>query len=85
MAPLLRILDRNRIVAECPEASLPGTASGPKLRTWRTPWHYTTRYNFAKIHKTLRVTPAMEAGISNDVWSLDAVVGLMDRRTQVAA
>ena len=27
-------------------------------------------YNFVRIHKTLRVTPAMEAGISNHLWSL---------------
>jgi IS1 family transposase len=33
-------------------------------------------YNFAKIHKTLRVTPAMEAGISNHVWSIEEIVNL---------
>jgi hypothetical protein len=27
-------------------------------------------YNFVRIHKTLRVTPAMEAGISNHLWSV---------------
>ena len=27
-------------------------------------------YNFCRIHQTLRVTPAMEAGISNHVWTL---------------
>lgn len=36
-------------------------------------------YNFCRIHKTLRVTPAMEAGISDHVWTiqemLDAVQG----------
>jgi len=35
-------------------------------------------YNFARIHKTLRVTPAMEAGISKHVWSLEEIVGLLD-------
>jgi hypothetical protein len=29
--------------------------------------HY-MHYNFARIHKSLRVTPAMEAGISDHVW-----------------
>jgi hypothetical protein len=29
-----------------------------------------TYYNFCRIHKTLRVTPAMEAGISDHVWGL---------------
>jgi len=35
-------------------------------------------YNFARIHKTLRVTPAMEAGISDHVWSLEEIAGLSD-------
>ena len=35
-------------------------------------------YNFARIHHTLRVTPTMEAGISDHVWSLEEIVGLLD-------
>lgn len=31
-------------------------------------------YNFCKIHKTLRVTPAMQAGIDDHVWSMEEVV-----------
>lgn len=31
-------------------------------------------YNFCKIHKTLRVTPAMEAGIDDHVWDLEEVI-----------
>ena len=46
--------------------------------------HY-MHYNFAKIHKTLRVTPAMEAGIAPHAWSIEEVVGLMDRRVELAA
>jgi IS1 family transposase len=46
--------------------------------------HY-LHYNFARIHKTLRVTPAMEAGLANHVWSLEEIVGLLDRRSAVAA
>jgi len=46
--------------------------------------HY-MHYNFAKIHKTLRVTPAMEAGIETSVWSIEQIVGLLDRRSVVAA
>jgi hypothetical protein len=34
-------------------------------------------YNFARIHQTLRVTPAMEAGISNHIWSLEEIVNLL--------
>jgi IS1 family transposase len=34
-------------------------------------------YNFARVHQTLRVTPAMEAGISDHVWTLEEIVGLI--------
>jgi IS1 family transposase len=35
-------------------------------------------YNFCQIHKSLRVTPAMEAGIADHVWSLEEIVKLAD-------
>ena len=35
------------------------------------------RHNFARVHQTLRVTPAMEAGLADHVWSLDELVALM--------
>ena len=34
-------------------------------------------YNFCKIHQTLRVTPAMEAGLSDHVWSVEELVELL--------
>jgi hypothetical protein len=34
-------------------------------------------YRFARIHKTLRVSPAMEAGISDHVWSLEEIAALI--------
>ncbi len=36
-------------------------------------------YNFGRIHQTLRVTPAMEAGVSDHVWTLAEVVDLLDQ------
>jgi len=36
-------------------------------------------YNFGRVHQTLRVTPAMEAGIADHVWSVDEIVALMDQ------
>jgi IS1 family transposase len=33
-------------------------------------------YNFARVHKTLRVTPAMEAGVTDHVWSLEEIAAL---------
>lgn len=35
-------------------------------------------YNFCKIHSTLRVTPAMEAGIDDHVWTMEEVVMMAD-------
>src|SRR3981189_2521502 len=46
--------------------------------------HY-MHYNFCRIHQTLRVTPAMEAGISNHVWSIEEVVALLDEEPNRAA
>ena len=34
-------------------------------------------YNFARIHKSLKVTPAMEAGIASHVWSIEEIVRLI--------
>ena len=42
-------------------------------------------YNFCRVHKTLRVTPAMQAGLADRVWSLEELVGLLDRSSAVAA
>jgi IS1 family transposase len=39
-------------------------------------------YNFARIHQTLRVTPAMEAGVSDHVWPLEDIVALAEKKTQ---
>jgi IS1 family transposase len=39
-------------------------------------------YNFGRIHKTLRVTPAMEAGVTNHVWSLEEIALLADNATE---
>lgn len=34
-------------------------------------------YNFCKVHQTLRVTPAMESGVTDHVWSLQELIGLL--------
>jgi IS1 family transposase len=38
---------------------------------------YFMYYNFCRVHQTLRVTPAMEAGISDHVWSVAEIVSLL--------
>ena len=39
---------------------------------------YTVFYNFTKVHKTLRVTPAMQAGLTDHVWTMAEIVELIE-------
>ena len=39
---------------------------------------YFMYYNFGRVHQTLRVTPAMEAGVSTHVWSVEEIVSLLN-------
>jgi len=39
---------------------------------------FTTYYNFVRIHKTLRVTPAMAAGVSDRLWEVADIVALVE-------
>ena len=39
---------------------------------------YFMYYNFCRVHQTLRVTPAMEAGIADHVWNVEEIVALLD-------
>jgi len=34
-------------------------------------------YNFCRVHKTLRVTPAMEAGVTDHVWTIEELISLL--------
>jgi len=35
-------------------------------------------YNFVRIHKTLKTTPALEAGITDKLWSMEDIAKLLD-------
>ena len=37
-------------------------------------------YNFVRIHKTLKTTPALEAGVTNKLWSMADIVELIDAK-----
>jgi len=39
---------------------------------------YTVWYNFIRVHKTLKMSPAMAAGVSNTLWSMDNICEMMD-------
>ena len=41
---------------------------------------YFAFYNFVRIHKTLRMTPAMAAGITDRLWSLEDIAELVEAR-----
>jgi hypothetical protein len=40
---------------------------------------YFAFYNFCRVHQTLRVTPAMEAGITDHIWTVEELVGLLPK------
>lgn len=46
---------------------------------------YFAYYNFCRVHQTLSITPAMEAGLTDHVWTLAELVGLSERKTLSAA
>lgn len=62
-------------------------ANGPlALGTAGASWHFTLvvgswlrrgAANFARIHQTLRVTPAMAAGVTDRVWEIGEIVDLL--------
>ena len=39
---------------------------------------HTMYYNFVRIHQTLRVTPAMAAGVTDHAWEIEDVIALLD-------
>jgi hypothetical protein len=39
---------------------------------------FMTCYNFVRTHKTLRVTPAMAAGVSDRLWEVSDIVALLE-------
>jgi hypothetical protein len=36
-------------------------------------------YNFVRIHKTLRVTPALAAGVTDKLWEISDVVAILEK------
>lgn len=43
---------------------------------------YTVWYNFVKMHKTLKMTPALAAGVSKTLWSMEDVVAMIDSKAE---
>lgn len=45
---------------------------------------YFAHYNFCRVHTTLRVTPPMQAGLTDHVWTLEELVGILEEREAAA-
>lgn len=43
---------------------------------------YFMHYNFCRVHKTLRVTPAMEAGVTDYVWTIEELISILDSKPE---
>jgi len=41
---------------------------------------YFMHYNFVRIHQTLRVTPAMAAGVTDKLWDLKDMAALLEKQ-----
>jgi hypothetical protein len=37
---------------------------------------YIAFYNFCRVHASLKVAPAMQAGVTDHIWGLDELVGI---------
>jgi hypothetical protein len=42
---------------------------------------YFMHYNFCRVHKAVRVTPAMEAGLADHVWGIEELIALIGKES----
>jgi hypothetical protein len=57
-------------------------AFSKKVENHLYPKRYFMFYIFVRMHKTLRMTPAMAAGVSDRLWSMEDIVTLIDARAE---
>ncbi len=55
----------------------PATEFARKNHALSVALHY-MHYNFCRVHKTLRITPAMAAGVTDHVWSVADIVSMIE-------
>jgi hypothetical protein len=51
---------------------------GGALASWSAALLFAMYYNFVRIHKTLRTTPAMAAGVKSRLWEIGDVVDVLE-------
>jgi len=59
--------------------------SGMGLCCGPTSEHFGRGHNFCRVHQTFRLTPAMEAGLTDHVWTLEELVTLLGRKSNKIA
>ena len=66
------------VVERCPTTLLLANAFSKRVESHAAAIAiYFMYYNFGRVHQTFRVTPAMEAGLADHVWSIDTLVALL--------
>lgn len=73
-----------RVARESMAEPIPITRAKRRKNPAAVALHY-MYYNFCRVHQTLRVTPAMEAGITDHVWSIECLVSLLDSEGNIVA
>lgn len=68
---------------ESPPHTSDATSAGHSNLTTVSP--VVLHFDFARIHRTLRVTSAMTAGLATHVWTIEEIVGLSDTASVLAA
>jgi hypothetical protein len=65
----------DQCAARCPDLPRVTNAFSKKIENLQAAiaLHF-SHYNLVRLHKTLRITPAMAAGVTNRVWSLEELV-----------
>ena len=55
----------------------PRILSARRLHAHSVALHF-MHYNFVKVHQSLRITPAMAAGVTDRLWEIEDLVGLLE-------
>jgi len=40
-------------------------------------------YNFCRVHRTLKITPAMAAGVTEKLWDIEDIIDLLEEKKAI--